>query len=112
MGTLLTVIETEAFISDADYAGMTEEDRVAVVNHVSANPEDGDRLGGGLFKVRIARVGRGKSKGWRVIVGYRSKAAVVYLLTVFAKGDRANLTRQELQFLKDLMRKELGYEGE
>lgn len=110
MDKLLTVIETPAFISDADYAGMTEEDRAAAVDHVSRNPEDGDELGGGLFKVRVARPGRGKSKGWRMLVGYRRGADTVYLLTVFAKGDKVNLTKQELQFLKDLMKKELGIE--
>ena len=31
-------------------------------------------------------------------------------VAVFAKGDKANLTKQELQFLKDLMKKELGIE--
>ncbi len=109
METLLTVVETPAYLADADYAGMTEEDRVTVADHVARNPKDGDDLGGGLFKVRVARNNRGKSKGWRVLVGYRG-GANVYLLTVFAKGDRANLTRQELQLLKDLMKKEFGDE--
>lgn len=110
MGKLLTVVETPVFISDADYAGMTEEDRSAAIDHVSRNPDNGDELGGGLFKVRVARPGRGKSKGWRMLVGYRRGADIIYLLTVFAKGDKANLTKQELRFLKDLMKKELGDE--
>lgn len=107
MADLLTVVETPAFIADAAYAGMTEEDRAAVVDHVAAHPEDGDALGGGLFKVRVARPGRGKSKGWRVIVGYRI-GFNVYLLTVFAKGDRANLAAKEIETLKELMKKEFG----
>ena len=78
MDKLLTVIETPAFISDANYAVMTEEDRASAVDHVSRNPEDGDELGGGLFKVRVARPGRGKSKGWRILVGYRRGADTVY----------------------------------
>ncbi len=45
-----------------------------------------------------------------MLVGYRRGADTVYLLTVFAKGDKENLTKQELQFLKDLMKKELGNE--
>ena len=102
-----TVVETPAFLADAAYAGMTDEDRGAVVDHVSANPEDGDGLGGGLFKVRVARPGRGKSKGWRVIVGYR-EGFNVYLLTVFAKGDKQNLTQKELEFLKKVMKEEFG----
>jgi hypothetical protein len=56
---------------------MTEEDRSAAVDQVSRNPEDGDELGGGLFKVRVARPGRGKSKGWRMLVGYRRGADTV-----------------------------------
>jgi hypothetical protein len=40
MDKLLTFIETPAFLSDADFAGMTEEDCSAAVDHVSRNPED------------------------------------------------------------------------
>ncbi len=104
---MLTVVETPAFLADADYAGMTEEDRVAVVNHVASNPDDGDALGGGLFRVRVARPGRGKGKGWRVTVGYKT-GFNVYLLTVFAKGDKANLAKKEVESLKELMKEEFG----
>jgi hypothetical protein len=45
-----------------------------------------------------------------MLIGNRKGADTVYLLTVFAKDDKANLTKQELQFLKDLMKKELGNE--
>jgi hypothetical protein len=43
-------------------------------------------------------------------LAYRRGADTVYLLTVFAKGDNENLTKQELQVLKDVMKKELGNE--
>jgi hypothetical protein len=45
-----------------------------------------------------------------MLVSYRRGADTVCLLTVLAKGDKANLTKQELQFLKDLMKKEFGVE--
>ncbi|MDZ4759881.1 MAG: type II toxin-antitoxin system RelE/ParE family toxin [Alphaproteobacteria bacterium] len=107
MTDLVTVVETQGYLGDADYAGMTEEDRAAAVLEVAARPEGGDSLGGGLYKVRIARPGRGKSKGWRVLVAYVDRELPAYLLAVFAKGDRANLTMKEVEALQAEIKKEL-----
>lgn len=98
-----TVVETPAYLAAADDAGMSVAERNAAVDLVSANPDAGDLIvgTGGCRKVRLAGKGRGKSGGYRLITFYKVGDRV-FLLTVFSKGDRANLTRAERNGLKKL----------
>ncbi len=56
-------------------------------------------LGGGLIKQRVARKGKGRSGGYRMIVGYRVKDRAVFLLG-FAKNERENIEHDELLSLR------------
>jgi hypothetical protein len=56
-------------------------------------------LGGGLIKQRVARRGKGRSGGYRVIVAYRAKGRAVFLFG-FAKSDRENVDSRELESLR------------
>ena len=49
------------------------------------------------------RGGQGKNGGVRVIYYFHSEDMPLYLLTIFAKGDRANLTKAERNELADLI---------
>jgi len=57
-------------------------------------------LGSGLFKVRMARKGQGKSGGYRTLIVYRQddRAIVVY---GFKKSAQDNITNDELVFFKE-----------
>jgi len=55
---------------------------------------------GGVYKIRVARSGEGKSGGYRVIVFFRSEERTFYEYG-FAKSDRANISRKELKLLKE-----------
>jgi len=90
-----TVIETPEFIKRASAVGMSDEDRMDVIDQLAENPEAGISLGGGLRKVRIARRGSGKSGGYRVLHFYRAPDMPLFLLTVFAKNEQANISRSE-----------------
>jgi len=57
-------------------------------------------LGGGVYKVRIARSGSGKSGGYRVIVLLKSGERAFFVYG-FAKSDRDNITEKELQAFKE-----------
>ena len=46
-----------------------------------------------MRKLRWARDGRGKSGGVRVIYYFHSETMPLYLLTMFAKNERANLSK-------------------
>jgi hypothetical protein len=74
---------------------MSDEDRMDVIDQLAENPEAGISLGGGLRKVRIARRGSGKSGGYRVLHFYRAADMPLFLLTVFAKNEKANISRSE-----------------
>lgn len=54
-------------------------------------------------KLRWRRGGQGKSSGVRVIYYYHDDLMPLYLLTLFAKGDKANLTKAERNELADLV---------
>jgi hypothetical protein len=55
-------------------------------------------------KLRWARGGRGKSAGVRAIYYFHSDAMPLYLLTVFGKNERADLTAVERNELAGLAR--------
>lgn len=68
------------------------------------NLEDGlstANLGSGLFKVRVARKGQGKSGGYRTLIVYRQgeRAIVVY---GFKKSDADNIADDELVLFREL----------
>jgi hypothetical protein len=56
-------------------------------------------LGQGLIKQRVARTGQGRSGGYRTLVAYRIAGRAVFLFG-FAKSDRANISNDELQLLR------------
>jgi len=56
---------------------------------------------GGARKVRFAPPGRGKSGGYRVVAYYGGEALPVFLLNVFRKGERIDLSRAEINELRE-----------
>ncbi len=100
-----TVVETPSYLADAKAAGLTEGEREAVVEMLADHPEAGDEIGGtgGARKVRVAGRGKGKSGGYRVITFYSGEDVPVFLLAVYSKGDRANLSKAERNELKGIL---------
>ena len=94
MTSLQTIVELPEFLRRAK-AIMTEDERTALVNYVAVNPEAGVSLGGGLRKVRIPREGGGKSGGYRTIYVLGGAPMPIFLVTVFAKNEKDNLTKAE-----------------
>lgn len=92
-----TVIETNAYLSAAKSAGMSEEERSAVVDIIAVDPMAGEIMPGcgGARKLRVARPGAGKSGGYRVVTYYAGETVPVFLLTVFPKNVKANLSKAE-----------------
>ena len=101
------VIETPTYLADADEAGLTAEMRIQVVTFLAYHPEAGDVMvgTGGARKFRFARPGAGKSGGYRIVFYYGGADVPLFLLTVFAKGDRANLSMAERNELKAILSK-------
>ncbi|HAL82923.1 MAG TPA: addiction module toxin RelE [Mucilaginibacter sp.] len=72
------------------------------------NPKQGDDLGGGLYKVRLAikSKGKGKSGGYRIItylVNQSTENTTVNMLTLYDKSEESNIGKQYLlKLLKEL----------
>jgi hypothetical protein len=98
------VVETAPFIAAAKAAGLSGSDIQRIVDHCAERPDVGDVIQGtgGARKVRFAGRGKGKSGGYRVITFYSGADLPVFLLTVFAKGERADLTKGERNALAQL----------
>jgi len=73
---------------------LSESERDALINFLAFAPLRGDLLvgTGGIRKVRFARGGRGKSGGVRVIYYFYTAEKPIYLLEIFGKNEKANLT--------------------
>ncbi len=97
------VVETPDYLRDARAAGVGDDERRSIVDHVAANPSAGDLIvgSGGARKIRFAAPGRGKSGGYRVVTYYGGGGLPVFLLNIFKKGDRVNLSKTEIRELRD-----------
>lgn len=99
-----TVIETESYLRAAKDAKMNSEEMTNAVDLVAADPEVGVLMQGtgGVRKVRLAGRGKGKSGGYRIVYFYGGGDIPVFLLTVFGKGEKANLTQGERNALRQM----------
>ena len=91
-----TVVETPTYLKAAEKLFSADE-REAIVAMVAGTPECGDVIQGtgGFRKVRVGRGGIGKSGGARVIYILRNERFPVFLVAVYAKNEKANLTKAE-----------------
>ena len=100
--TLVTVVEMPEFQRRAR-ALMSEDERLELINYVAQKPMSGVSIGGGVRKFRFSRSGGGKSGGFRVIhVFSPDDGTPVILITVFAKNEKANLSKAETETVKAL----------
>ena len=100
-----TVVETPAFISDAEALGMNGAERFEIVTFLAKNPDAGDVIAGtgGARKLRFSGKGKGKSGGYRVITFFTGATFPVFLLNALAKNEKANLTKPECAALKKIL---------
>src|SRR5262249_38742319 len=82
----------------------SEDERAAIVTMIAERPTTGDLIPDtrGCRKVRVAGRGKGKSGGYRVITFYGGTDIPVFLLTVFGKGQKSDLSQKERNELAKL----------
>lgn len=102
---MITVAETGAFQGKANQL-LSEEEKSDLIAYLSENPQSGVLIQntGGIRKLRWARSGGGKSGGVRVIYYFHSEIMPLYLLTVFGKNEKANISVKEEQMLSRLVK--------
>ncbi len=94
--SMQTVVETPMFLRAAE-AIYSEADREEIVRTIAATPEAGDLMPGtgGYRKLRFARSGMGKRGGARVVYLYGGEDLPIFLITVYAKSEKGNLSKAE-----------------
>ncbi len=100
----MTVVETVRFLKDADGL-MPETERAQLVEFIGANPEAGDVIPetGGVRKLRWALPGVGKRGGARVIYFFHNEALPIFLLAMYGKNEKANLSKDERNAMAKLV---------
>ena len=106
----MTVLMTKAFARFARKAGLANASLTKAAADVAAGAFDAD-LGGGVYKQRVARAGKGKSGGFRTIILFKV-GGHSFFAHGFAKNEIANVTTKELRALKQLATLYLGYSVE
>jgi len=97
---LITVAETEPFQRKVSRL-LTDDEKADLITYLSAFPNAGVLIQGtgGIRKLRWARSGRGKSGGVRVIYYFHNFEMPLYLLTLFGKNEKTNLSKAERNIL-------------
>ena len=98
------VAQLHSFRRDATASGMTEDEIESLVTFIAENPTAGEEIvgTGGCRKVRLARRGKGKSGGYRIVTFFTGNLMPVFLITVFAKGEKDDLSQLERNGLRKL----------
>lgn len=93
----ISVFEKQAKRLIKKYASLKAE-LLDLVQELKDNPEKGSPIGRGCYKIRIsiASKGKGKSGGGRVIINIVITDATVFLLAIYDKAEKENLTDKEL----------------
>jgi hypothetical protein len=99
-----TVVETPSYLADAERL-FSPDERAAVVDRLAADPTCGVVIpgSGGIRKVRFGFAARGKSGGARIIYLFSGESLPVFVLAVFAKNEKANLSPAERNALAKMV---------
>jgi mRNA-degrading endonuclease RelE of RelBE toxin-antitoxin system len=100
----MEIRESSLFTRQVD-AALTPEDYRALQLHIIGRPDAGMVIpgSGGLRKLRWAVAGRGKRGGVRVIYYWYVEVSRIYLLLLYAKNERDDMTPEQKRILKRLV---------
>jgi hypothetical protein len=101
-----TVVETAAFLRRSKECGVSEDERTEIVICIAADPQGGDLMPGtgGARKIRLARPGQGKRGGYRVVTFYGGGDIPVFLLSIFAKNEKSDMSQAEKNELRKILK--------
>lgn len=100
-----TIAEMPEFIRRSEKIFSTTGHR-ALIEYLAEFPKAGVLMQGtgGIRKLRWARGGSGKSGGARIIYYFHNEHTPLYLLTIFGKGEKPNISKAERNELAKLVR--------
>lgn len=99
-------VELPSFREALDAYGLGDEFLMAVENAIISNPEAGDMIPetGGARKLRFKVSNKGKSGGYRIIYVDFISDTVVYLITLYAKSVKKDLSKSEIKDIKRVVK--------
>lgn len=99
-------IELPLFTKRWHELGFNDEDMFQLQDILLKNPEAGRVMQGtgGIRKVRFAFENRGKSGSVRICYVDFASYTVIYLITAFSKDEQDNLTQEQKNVLKKLVK--------
>jgi hypothetical protein len=91
-----TIVELPEFLKRSSNL-LKDDEKASIINYLAFHPQSGDLMQGtgGIRKLRWPARGKGKSGGVRVIYYYHDGFMPLFLLTIFGKGEKANLSKAE-----------------
>jgi hypothetical protein len=100
---VITIVELPEFIRRSKKL-LTEDEQSNLINYLATHPTAGVLMQGtgGIRKVRWKREGTGRSSGVRVIYYFHSERYPLFLLTIFGKSEKVNLSQAERNELAKL----------
>jgi hypothetical protein len=93
------IFKNHWFARFASKEGIQDSELKDIVKDVLEKGQADADLGGGVYKVRIARQGKGKSGGFRVLIFFRIDERTFYRYA-FAKSAQGNISQKELKTMK------------
>jgi hypothetical protein len=93
----ISVFEKQAKRLIKKYASLKNE-LLQLIQDLKENPKQGTTIGKNCYKIRIAIAakGKGKSGGARIITNFVVTDATVYLLSIYVKSEKENISDNEL----------------
>ncbi|MBF0377268.1 MAG: type II toxin-antitoxin system RelE/ParE family toxin [Desulfamplus sp.] len=91
---------TKRFAKWASKANIPEKELITALTELEAGNFDAN-LGGCIYKKRIRFEGQGKSGSGRTIICYKKDDRAIFIHG-FAKNEKENLSKQELNAFKEL----------
>jgi len=103
----MVIIETSIFTKRIKEL-MKDEEYQELQNTLVAYPESGKLIqgSGGLRKIRWGIASKGKRGGVRAIYYFANSKNQVFMLMVYAKNERSDLTKEQLSLLKKVVERE------
>lgn len=100
----ILVVEVAEFIRRSS-ALLDEEERLQLIADLAEDPERGPIMEGtgGVRKLRWAPEGQGRSGAYRVIYFFHSDMLPIFLLTLYAKGEKDNVSKAEKNEMRKLI---------
>lgn len=105
-GLIRTFVELPIFSKRWEEIGLGEDELLALQIMLLKDPQSGPIMEGtgGIRKVRFPLENKGKSGSVRVCYADFAEYEVTYLITAFTKNEKENLTKEEKNTLKKLVK--------